>query len=123
MKHTILALSFGPMMFGCAAMDGNFQGGATPQRAVQSSSKETAYEPMGSMPPAPQKEAVPQLAQGEVWVPGYYQPVAGTWLWHQGSVLPQKEGYMLVPASYREEGGKVYFQPPRWRRADLAEKK
>src|ERR1700744_2302327 len=75
---------------------------------------------MSSTPPEPRKEDVPQLSDKDVWVPGYYQPVAGTWVWHQGERRDAKEGYTLVPASYREEGGKVTFQPPRWRRADLA---
>jgi hypothetical protein len=79
----------------------------------------TTYEPMGSPPPSPQVEDVPRLADNEVWVPGYYQPVAGTWIWHQGAVTQERVGYRLVAASYREEGGKIYFTPPRWRRADL----
>ena len=77
---------------------------------------------MESQPPAPQKEDLPTLASGEIWVPGYYQPLSGTWIWHQGQVTQQKEGYRLVPASYHEENGKVYFTPPRWRRADLTPK-
>ena len=80
------------------------------------------YEAMESQPPSPQSEDVPKLAAGEVWVPGYYQPVSGTWIWHQGQVTATKEGYRLMPASYHEEGGKVYFTPPRWRRADLSPK-
>jgi hypothetical protein len=125
MKRTLLSFS---MLFslasGCAAIDGNFvggsSGGTTP---AQSSSKEHVYDVMESQPPPAQKESVPSLSANEVWVPGYYQPVAGNWLWHQGQVQPVKAGYKLVPASYREEGGKVYFSPPKWRRADLAEKK
>jgi hypothetical protein len=125
MKRTVLALSFLSMtslVGGCAAIDGNFVGGSKATTAA-SASKELAYEPMGSLPPNPQKEDVPSLSQHEVWVPGYYQPVAGTWLWHQGQVQQQKDGYRLVPASYKEQDGKVVFSPPRWRRADLADKK
>jgi len=76
---------------------------------------------MASSPPEARKEDAPRLAANEVWVPGYYQPVAGTWVWHQGEVRQYKEGYTLLPASYREENGRVAFQPPRWRRADLAQ--
>jgi hypothetical protein len=118
MKRTLLALSLSFTAFGCAAIDGNFVGG---QKTTSSKETSTAvtYEAMNSMPPAPRKEDVPALKANEIWVPGYYQPVAGNWLWHQGSILETKAGYKLVPASYREEGGKVYFSPPKWRRADL----
>jgi hypothetical protein len=104
---SILAVALG----GCAAMSG------TPGETAGSAS---SYETMHSPPPAPQKEDVPKLADKEVWVPGYYQPVAGTWVWHQGQVMPEKDGYKLIPASYREQDGTFTFVPPRWRRADLA---
>ena len=97
---------------GCASMS------AAP--ASSSSASASHYDTMSSTPPEPRKEDMPKLSEREVWVPGYYQPVAGTWVWHEGERREAKDGYTLVPASYREEGGKVTFQPPRWRRADLA---
>jgi len=120
MKRTLLALSLSLSTFGCAAIDGNFTGGTSKSTASPAKVTAFAYEPMGSMPPDARKESVPDLKSNEVWVPGYFQPVAGSWLWHQGQVKETKDGYKLVPASYREEGGKVVFTPPRWRRADLA---
>jgi hypothetical protein len=80
-----------------------------------------AYSSMHSPPPAPLKEDMPRLGDKEVWVPGYFQPVAGAWVWHQGSVTQDKEGYKLMPASYKQEGDAYVFVPPRWRRADLAD--
>lgn len=123
MKRTalafVLSLSFAG---GCAAMDGNFVGQPAPTVQSQSKSAATSYqfEAMDALPPAPLKESVPELTATQVWVPGYYEPVAGTWLWHQGEVRELKEGYRLMPASYHAESGKIYFTPPRWRRADLA---
>jgi hypothetical protein len=105
---SLLALTLG----GCATVSG------TP--ATASSSSGAAYEAMQSAPPEPRKEDVPKLAEKEVWVPGYYQPVAGTWVWHQGEVRESKDGYTLLPAATREENGKFVFSPPRWRRSDLA---
>jgi len=120
MKKTLFALSLLSLTAGgCAAMDGNFVGKSEPTASNTSAAK-NAYEPMGSLPPAPLKEDVPSLDSKEVWVPGYYQPVAGNWIWHQGQKQEQKSGYVLMPAAYREEGGRVYFTPPRWRRSDLA---
>jgi hypothetical protein len=98
---------------GCATVSGTPAGSSSATSASH-------YDTMSSTPPEARKEDMPKLTEREVWVPGYYQPVAGSWVWHQGERRDAKEGYTLVPASYREEGGKVTFQPPRWRRADLA---
>jgi hypothetical protein len=88
---------------------------------VSGTSTNSAYSAMHSPPPAPQKEDIPKLADKEVWVPGYYQPVAGAWVWHSGSVAQEKDGYRLMPASYKQDGDSYVFVPPRWRRADLAD--
>ena len=112
MIRTLLASVLCLAVGGCATMSG--------APAGSSSASASSYETMSSTPPEPRKEDQPKLSEKEVWVPGYYQPVAGSWIWHQGEVRQGKEGYALIPASYREEGGKVTFQPPRWRRADLA---
>src|SRR5258708_2753320 len=102
----ILSLSLG----GCAVLS------SSPAPSSGATSTGGAYETMESLPPEAQHEDVPKLAEREVWVPGYYQPVAGTWVWHQGQVMNEKSGYKLLPASYREDAGKVFFTPPRWRR-------
>lgn len=119
MNRITVALLFS--LGGCAAIDGNFIGGtSTAKTASKESATPIVYEPMSSQPPAAMKEDQPVLLLGEVWAPGYYQPVAGTWLWHQGQIVQQKDGYRLLPASYRETDGKVYFTPPRWSRTSLA---
>jgi hypothetical protein len=116
MKRSILVslLAFG--LGACATVSGTPESTASTQQANGG----LAYEPMGSPPPEPRKEDAPKLASKEVWVPGYYQPVAGTWVWHQGEVRESKDGYVLIPATTKEENGKYLFQPPRWRRSDLA---
>jgi hypothetical protein len=122
MKRQLLAaLTFATLTAGgCAAIDGNFVGKSAPANTVASNTtKPIEYEAMSSLPPAAQKEDRPQLSTNEVWVPGYYQPVAGNWLWHQGAVQEKRDGYTLLPASYKEESGKVFFTPPKWRRNDL----
>jgi len=112
MKRSVLISLFALSLGGCATVSGS----AEPAQARAA----VAYEPMGSAPPTPRKEDVPKLADKEVWVPGYYQPVAGAWVWHQGEVRESKDGYTLIPASTHEENGKFMFSPPRWRRSDLA---
>jgi hypothetical protein len=105
----LLTLGFG----GCAIVSG------TPSGATSAVAR-SGYDVMDSTPPVPLREEIPHVAASESWVPGYYEPVAGTWIWHQGEVIAHKDGYRLVPAGYHEESGKVYFTPPRWRRADLS---
>jgi hypothetical protein len=114
MKRILLLVSCA--VGGCAIVSGS------PSATTPTTASSSKYEVMESQPPAAQSEDMPKLAAGEVWVPGYYQPVSGTWIWHQGQVTAAKEGYRLMPPSYHEEGGKVYFTPPRWRRADLSPK-
>jgi hypothetical protein len=113
MKRSVLISLFAFSLGACATVSG------TPETASQSKAS-FAYDAMGSAPPSPRKEDAPKLSEKEVWVPGYYQPVAGTWVWHQGEVREGREGYVLIPATTREENGKFVFQPPRWRRSDLA---
>ena len=110
-----LSLSLG----GCAVLSSSPASSGASASATASASP---YDTMESLPPEAQREDVPKLEEKQVWVPGYYQPVAGTWVWHQGQAMNEKSGYKLLPASYREDGGKVYFTPPRWRRVDVAER-
>lgn len=109
-----LSLSLG----GCAVLSSS----PAPSSAASSSTSGSAYEAMSELPPEAQHEDVPKLDEKQVWVPGYYQPVSGIWVWHQGQVMNEKSGYKLLPASYRAEGGKVLFTPPRWRHIDSSER-
>jgi hypothetical protein len=114
MKRSILISLLAVGLGACATISGSTETGSS------QASANSSYEAMSSPPPEPRKEDVPKLAAKEVWVPGYYQPVAGTWVWHQGEVRESKDGYTLIPASTKEENGKYLFSPPRWRRSDLA---
>jgi hypothetical protein len=109
MKRSLLVSVLALTLGGCAAVSGS-----------PAHSGSAAYDTMASAPPEPRKEDTPRLSAKEVWVPGYYQPVAGAWVWHQGEVRASKDGYTLMPASYHEEGGRFSLTPPRWRRSDLA---
>jgi len=86
MTRSILASLLALAVGGCATVSG------TPAGSSSSSTSSYAYEPMASPPPEPRKEDLPKLQDKEVWVPGYYQPVAGTWVWHQGEVRESKDG-------------------------------
>jgi hypothetical protein len=119
MKRILILPLLGLSLGGCAVLSSSpAPSGATGSSAASAS----PYEAMESSPPEAQREDVPKLEEKQVWVPGYYQPVAGIWVWHQGQPMNEKSGYKILPASYREEGGKVYFTPPRWHRVDVAVK-
>jgi hypothetical protein len=117
MKRILMVPVFALSLGGCAVLSSS----PAPSSSA-SASASNGYEAMASLPPEAQREDVPKLEDKEVWVPGYYQPVASIWVWHQGQVMKEKAGYKLLPASYREDGGKVYFTPPRWRHVDPTER-
>jgi hypothetical protein len=119
MNRFLIVLSFASLAGGCAAIDGNFVGTAPTTKTATNAPKPIEYEAMNSLPPEPLKEERPSLAANEIWVPGYYQPVAGNWLWHQGQIHEKRDGYTLFPAEYSQSNGKVHFTPPKWRRNDL----
>ncbi len=119
MKRTVLpALFFAFSVGGCAVISGTPATAPSPTPSVSTS----RYEAMESLPPEPHAEDVPKLAGSEVWVPGYYLPVAGSWVWHQGQIAQEKPGYRLLPADYRELEGKIYFTPPRWHKIEAGTK-
>jgi hypothetical protein len=57
-------------------------------------------------PPATRYEAVPYLAPGYVWAPGYWAQRNGTYVWSRGHQLRARRGYNWVPD--RWEGGNQY---------------
>jgi hypothetical protein len=121
MKRASVLLLAGVLSGGCGVLSSSAPASSSSSSSSSSSASSRAnYEAMNSMPPAPRSESTPRLADKEVWVPGYYQPMAGAWVWRDGRVMPDKTGYTLVPAAYQEENGKVLFTPPHWRRADLS---
>lgn len=78
---------------------------------------------MRSAPPAAKTDAVPQPARGQAWVPGFYEPAFGAWVWRPGRLVDSKPGYEVVEASYVEESGEFRVRLPHWARQRFAGRK
>lgn len=53
-------------------------------------------------PPATRFEAVPYLAPGYVWAPGYWAQRNGTYVWSRGYQLRARRGYNWVPDRWED---------------------
>jgi hypothetical protein len=107
MKRTIMAT-----LVACAALPGC---------ALLSSSTVGGEAVMHSPPPPERKEeASPRLGAEQAWVRGYYEPLAGSWIWHPGLAVDAKPGYRVVQALYSESHGEFRVSPPHWAPARVA---
>jgi hypothetical protein len=75
---------------------------------------------MHSAPPQPKDEVVPKVALGEIWVPGFYEPASGAWIWHPGRVVAKKPGFRVVEAQYLEQNSEFRVRLPYWEREPVA---
>ena len=62
-------------------------------------------------PPAPQFEAVPMLAPGYAWAPGYWAWAGERHVWVRGRVILERVGYRWAPDRW-EQRERVYFRNP-----------
>lgn len=60
-------------------------------------------------PPAPQFEAVPMLAPGYAWAPGYWAWAGERHVWVRGRVILERVGYRWAPDRW-ERRDQVYFR-------------
>ncbi len=67
-------------------------------------------------PPAPQFEAVPAIAPGYVWAPGYWAWSGDRHIWVRGRSIVQRAGYRWEPDRWEQRGPAYYRNPGRWER-------
>jgi hypothetical protein len=65
-------------------------------------------------PPALQYEAVPVMAPGYVWAPGYWAWHSDRYIWIRGRTIAQRTGYRWEPDRWEQRGTTYYQQPGRW---------
>ena len=75
---------------------------------------------MHSPPPERKEDVAPRLGPAQSWVHGYYEPMAGAWIWHPGRVVKDRPGYRIVDAKYVELGGEFHVSHPYWAPARVA---
>lgn len=67
-------------------------------------------------PPALQYEAVPVMAPGYVWAPGYWARHDDRFIWVRGRTIVQRPGYQWAPERWEQRGNTYYQQPGHWAR-------
>ena len=67
-------------------------------------------------PPAPLYEAVPVMAPGYVWAPGYWAWHGDRHIWVRGRSMYQRVGYRWEPDMWEQRGSSYYRHPGRWAR-------
>jgi hypothetical protein len=69
---------------------------------------------IGIAPPPQQYEAVPMLAPGQVWAPGYWAWTGNRHVWVRGHAILQRDGYRWAPDHWEHRGNGYYRQPGYW---------
>ena len=67
-------------------------------------------------PPAPLYEAVPVMAPGYVWAPGYWAWHGDRHIWVRGRTIVQRVGYRWEPDVWEQRSNVYYRHPGRWER-------
>jgi len=67
-------------------------------------------------PPAPQYEAVPNIAPGYVWAPGYWGWAGNRHVWVRGRPIHQRVGYNWAPDRWEQRNGSYYRTAGHWKR-------
>lgn len=67
-------------------------------------------------PPAPQYEAVPALAPGYTWAPGYWTWHGERYIWIRGRTIAQRTGYRWDADRWENRDGRYFRQAGRWER-------
>lgn len=66
-------------------------------------------------PPAPLYEAVPVMAPGYVWAPGYWAWHGDRHIWVRGRSIVQRVGYRWEPDVWEQRDDRYYRHPGRWK--------
>jgi hypothetical protein len=67
-------------------------------------------------PPELRYEAVPVIAPGYVWAPGYWAWSGDRHIWIRGRTIVQRVGYRWEPDRWEQRDHTYYRQPGRWER-------
>ncbi len=65
-------------------------------------------------PPAPQVETVPVVPAGQVWAPGYYEYVHGSYVWRRGHLMAAHPGEHWVAPTWERRGDHHHFEEGHW---------
>ena len=69
---------------------------------------------IGTPPPPPVQEAVPQVPAGFFWIPGYWYWDGHRHLWADGHLERSRPGYRWVAPRWDNHGQYHHYEPGRW---------
>lgn len=69
---------------------------------------------LGSAPPPPRYEVMPESRPGWFWVPGFWYWEGHRHHWSKGHWERVRPGYQWVPARWEERGDRHHYEPARW---------
>ena len=69
-------------------------------------------------PPPMRAEVVPAPRRGYVWTPGYWNWQGRHHVWHNGTWVRARPGYVYAAPSWAERDGRWEFRQGRWARGD-----
>jgi len=111
MKTTMLAIFLSLSGAGCSVVSGQ-----APRYSHLTSLSERG---LATLPPAAPVESVPAETANQTWSPGYFEALGDRWIWHHGSAIESRAGYVLIPATYQERDGRYQSLAPHWKRSEL----
>ena len=65
-------------------------------------------------PPAPLYEAIPTVAPGYIWAPGYWAWHGDQHIWVRGRTIVQRPGYYWQPDRWEQRDAVYYRYPGTW---------
>lgn len=69
-------------------------------------------------PPPARTEAAPPPRHGYVWVPGYWEWRGSRHVWHDGTWMRERRGYVYRSPEWVERNGRWHLERRGWARAD-----
>jgi hypothetical protein len=82
--------------------------------AFPAASQEVLFTTIDSPPPAMKVEVVPAPRVGYVYTPGYWDYKDRTYVWVEGTFVPERKGYVYVAPRYEQKEGKWRMYSSRW---------
>jgi len=70
---------------------------------------------IGTPPPAPVVEVVPESRPGYFWMPGYWAWEGHRHVWVKGAWEKERPGYAYAPGRWEQRGDRWHFEPGSWK--------
>ena len=82
--------------------------------AFPAASQEVIFTEIDSPPPAMKVEVVPAARVGYYYIPGYWDYQSNSYVWVEGTFVPEHKGYVYVVPRYEQRDGRWRMYAGRW---------